>query len=57
MNPLKLASIRDGVADLGITTHPFLSARQKKTHINTCFPGKELSAGTYATKLKAHLQA
>lgn len=32
MNPLKLASIRDGVADFGITTHPFLSARPKNAH-------------------------
>ena len=28
-NPFKFASIREGVTDLGRTTHPFLSAREK----------------------------
>ena len=57
-NPLKLASMREGVADLGITTHPFLSAKQIKNRVNEHLHcGWEAGYVTYATKPKVHQRA
>jgi hypothetical protein len=54
-NPVRLASIREGVMDFGRTTHPFLSARRCVSHR---FSGQcKRSVWTHATKREAHRQA